>query len=698
MGSKVNLTIKLAVSLFLVGFVAPAAAGKIILFMQAPIVFGQTTGLNNLEILTQGYPRSFLFWAKTRGLIQKGLTDTELEKAFQYFQGVMSPSEYFSHFIRYKQAHPEKLVFLFTQGYVFSEKQTQFDPIDRSKFFAGHWVYFQGCKISQYVPAEFGETEIHVESPYLFKLAKAFNKKICPDDIGLCLLDTDGKPNWNHSEQVQLISVDPARKTIRVKRGCFSTKPMAFPANHSWAAAHASQPWGYQGGVSWVANYSPLCPKDAQGRTAADILLDEFSTLLLPGGQLENYDGLEFDVLHFRPEHAIGNRGRTVDTDGDGKGDGGYHHGVNKFGIGVYHFAELLRKKLGSNRLMMGDCSPSAYHQRCYSVLNGIESEWWPQWGDNDITYWSSGLNVHFFWKENSQKPYFSYINHKVAGHDYRKFLNTPFNIHRLVLAAAQFVDAAITSFFTPKPEPGETVGIWDEICMGTGRKIGWLGQPLAPPIRIAMQTKDVLNGEGKTMSSSFVQRFKSSSASFQVKGKALRVTLKNSKVERFFFSLCNIPCQGPDLFVRFKIKAEALPEYPEQVPRQVKVIPLPAEKPVLVTFANTRWFEATFYYRGIPREKVDLKFEVEGGRPLWLSDISVHTHADAIYREFEKGIVLANPGDHPYTFHLNQISPQKRYRRLQGSSRQDPKTNDGSNVGDTVTLGPRDGLFLVLR
>jgi acyl-CoA reductase-like NAD-dependent aldehyde dehydrogenase len=48
------------------------------------------------------------------------------------------------------------------------------------------------------------------------------------------------------------------------------------------------------------------------------------------------------------------------------------------------------------------------------------------------------------------------------------------------------------------------------------------------------------------------------------------------------------------------------------------------------------------------------------------------------------------------YDFDLRKIAPGVRYRRLRGSSQQDPTTNNGRPVGDTVTLAPRDGLFLV--
>jgi hypothetical protein len=71
------------------------------------------------------------------------------------------------------------------------------------------------------------------------------------------------------------------------------------------------------------------------------------------------------------------------------------------------------------------------------------------------------------------------------------------------------------------------------------------------------------------------------------------------------------------------------------------------------------------------------------------------YAHPDVIYREFENGLVLANPAPHPYTFELDKLFPGQRFRRLQASSTQDTISNDGSIVSDRLTLEPKEGLFL---
>ena len=63
---------------------------------------------------------------------------------------------------------------------------------------------------------------------------------------------------------------------------------------------------------------------------------------------------------------------------------------------------------------------------------------------------------------------------------------------------------------------------------------------------------------------------------------------------------------------------------------------------------------------------------------------------SNAISRDFDRALVLAVPGQDPYTFTLPAGA---NYRRLLGT--QDPSVNDGSAVSGTVTVPARDGLIL---
>ncbi|OPZ01701.1 MAG: hypothetical protein BWZ10_03419 [candidate division BRC1 bacterium ADurb.BinA364] len=94
--------------------------------------------------------------------------------------------------------------------------------------------------------------------------------------------------------------------------------------------------------------------------------------------------------------------------------------------------------------------------------------------------------------------------------------------------------------------------------------------------------------------------------------------------------------------------------------------------------------------------KQVDLEFEIEGGEAVEISRISVHASADAIVREYENGIVLANPSLREYSFDLSKLAPGKTYRRLQASPAQDGAVNNGQPVGKSVVLQSKDALFLV--
>ncbi len=80
----------------------------------------------------------------------------------------------------------------------------------------------------------------------------------------------------------------------------------------------------------------------------------------------------------------------------------------------------------------------------------------------------------------------------------------------------------------------------------------------------------------------------------------------------------------------------------------------------------------------------------------MWLSGLTVHAYPDAIYREFDNGLVLANPSPHSLEFDLEELLPGHRFRRIKGTAQQDPTTNNGEPVVSPLILGPRDALFLI--
>ncbi len=291
-------------------------------------------GAEALQIFRAGYPRAYFFRAAEGHAANPRIGYEQWEKTYNRLMGIEGKVldeevpgrsrrnvEFFS---RFKRSHPDQLVLLHYNG-------NARDPRHRTKgYFAGHWVYYNGTTIVSDVPAEPGETNIQVANPRLFQvnMGRYRDKN---EDIGLCELDEQGRPNWFRSEQVQLVSIDYKSRTIRVRRGCYGTRPRGFVAGKAYAAAHVcTGPWGRRSNLLWRYDYSTRCPRDMHGRRCLDVHAEELARLFLPGGPLAAFDGIEFDVLNHQcaPKHTGGSE-RGLDCDADGRIDNGFFDGVN---------------------------------------------------------------------------------------------------------------------------------------------------------------------------------------------------------------------------------------------------------------------------------------------------------------------------------------------------------------------------------
>ncbi len=856
--------------LLLVSALALAAA---ILAAGVPCAAAEAPGrLQRLRVLSGGWPRAFFFRAAEGRAANPRVTYPQWEATFSRLMGIQGKAldeevpgrgrRNAEFFTRFKRAHPEQLVLLHYNG-------NARDPhFERDPFFAGHWLYYEGARILSDVPAEAGETTLRVDHPERFRMNMGrYRDK--NDDVGLCALGADGRPDWHRSEQVRLVAVDRKAGTIRVARGCYGTEPRAFTAGKAWAAAHATEgPWPRKGHLMWFYNYSTHCPRDADGRQCWEVHADDLAARFADGGRLAAFDGVEFDVLF----HERG--GPRADSDADGTADGGRVDGVNTYGLGVIRFLERLRTRLGADRLITAD-GHLGTHQRGFGIVNGIESEGWPDLRDRKITDWSGGLNRHAFWAARGRAPVFNYINHKFVeptGEPGRPDMRpeVPWSTHRLVFAAAVMTDSAICYSYAPPSEKGESYGIWDELVRGRDRVVGWLGKPEGPARRLALSAPDTLGGAGTPPGEALRKRLSGKDLRVTRDGDAVRVDAAEGAEGPTRFRLAGVPCRGPDLVVRVTLRADPLPGYPETMPRlahvgiappegqltrreapevrmvvrgrgpapldpetgasftfrpvrigdaaarpayfvhppfrgcagavfwqrdvavpkggrlafatamgpkspeksdgawfRVQVAPLDADgaagafeqvfehsqtahrwvrhevplatwagrrvrlrfvadcgpkdhtvtdhaywseawvagpagpgavtEPVRhMTWADGEAFTSHFYFSTIRTETADLAIEVEGGAPVWIREVSAHAAPDRMVRAFERGLVLANPAPRNQVFDLERLAPGRRFRRLRASPHQDPGTNTGEPVGRTVTLGPKDGLFLV--
>jgi hypothetical protein len=293
----------------------------------------------------------------------------------------------------------------------------------------------------------------------------------------------------------------------------------------------------------WFYNYSTACPRDANGRTAGDVLASQIAEWFAPGGPLEHFHGIQFDVSPWTKKAVSG---RKVDVDADGVGDQGMLGGTNVYGLGVYQFYRTLRQALGEGRLILAD-GETDNSQRAVGILNGIEAESFSGLNDPYLGEWSTALNRLLYWEANVQRSNkLNYVNHKITA----LTNDVPTNLTRIVLAAAANLGIASPYSFRPANEPGELVGIWDELRQGTNRAARWLGCPAGPMRRLALDAPDLLAGEGVAVTPAFVSRWTSTNATFTKNGDTLVVTAVAGATNSLVLNCTNLNLPAGDMFV----------------------------------------------------------------------------------------------------------------------------------------------------
>jgi hypothetical protein len=187
-------------------------------------------------------------------------------------------------------------------------------------------------------------------------------------------------------------------------------------------------------------------------------------------------------------------------------------------------------------------------------------------------------------------------------------------------------------------------------------------------------------------------------------------LVIRNTLSERpagMTFSLNSIQLPGKDLFVSLRLRAAPLEDFPSSVPRRVDVSAVPAgESPrppnQEFTWAGEKPFDAYLYYQDVGPGPVNLRFWVEGEQPLSFISMTVHSAQDRRYREYERGVVFANPSTRSANFDVGVLFGELldagvTLRRIEGSDNQDPHdhVNDGTPLGETLTLPAKDALFV---
>ena len=118
-------------------------------------------------------------------------------------------------------------------------------------------------------------------------------------------------------------------------------------------------------------------------------------------------------------------------------------------------------------------------------------------------------------------------------------------------------------------------------------------------------------------------------------------------------------------------------------------------KSPALMSWVGAGAFTSRFSFRNVPAGRAEVEFTFESAEPVWITALAAYAGPDCMVREFAHGLVLANPSDRVQRFDLAAIAPGGNFRRLQATPNQDAVANNGAPVAATVTLPPRDALFL---
>ncbi len=672
------------------------------------------------------------------------LTYEEWEKRYLPLDGIVgkvlneehdySEKDNLRWFLDFKVDHPEKMVLLHYNG---TGRRATDEATTR--FFAGHFLYYRGTRLTRPLEASASQTVLQVDDTSVFSTERYVKENVAiKDDLVVTRVRDNGKPKWGEAEHLRLRSIDADNGTITVERGAYGTQPLSFDAG-SYVAAHVmTGPFTSIAGLPadglplWSYNLSTACPWDTLGRNCGDALAEYLAGRLGPGGDLAAFDGITMDVFRFT---LVGFPISKVDVNADGTVDGGVVGSADVFSFGSVEFIRKLRERLPDKIILSDGNGPKS--QRGFGQLNGIEAEGYFDLYDVELDHLSAAENLFDYWKESAQSPSLNYANFKYKERGSLRDRNTfiepnlsedgSYGKLRLALASSLFTDSDFAYGLQEEWMPpevtwratGANVRIFDELCKGTEQETHWLGQPLGPPVHLATRrasdptrvAPELFGGQGETWPRTFIERFRGEGVDFYRVGAETtrRMVAKytgpydsqEALKRTWSFALPGIELSRENLFVSLRLRAERLGDYPASVPRRVDVSAAPsggaaASHNRSFTWAGAESFVASFSFRGIGPGSVDLSFGVEGGRQIYLERMVAYAGGDGRYREYERGVIFANPTSRPYTFDVRRLLPGASLRRLVGSTGQDPVTNDGSAVGERLTLPAKDALFTV--
>lgn len=594
---------------------------------------------------------------------------------------------------RYAYEYPSKLIMLH-----FNARAR--DPYwDLNRYFPGHWLYYPGCTLKHDFDAS--ETRIHIgndldlfrEDVGMPKTAPDDHRRRVNDDLVLVPVSENGERIWSQAEHMVLQKIDRERGELVVSRGQYGREAQNFSAGRAYIAPHVmGGPW-YRNQL-WFYNYSRDCPKDSHGQTASDRLVEEFGLWRFPEGRLSHVDGLTLDIARF--DMRFSQDGRRIDIDTDGVADGGVVDGINRYGTGFLDFLEKLRTRLGDDFILTAD-GHGRGNQRALTVLNGMETEGLGAPNDG-YRQWSKAWNIITYWQHfGKRQPGFNYsVLKDNSDSEFPLFNRLRFNAGVMTVLGETF-DASRQL-------------IHDEALCGIDRERGWLGRSIAGPVNLGMKSVNIFAENGWVDSRGipekvFLEKWVVHGGRLDLDSDEL--SLKSKNRENIELKIPSVSVERGDLIFSFSIKASDPPHgFPPGVPKIINVSVEGMDEigngsNSLFTYAGMEEFHSAFFhFRNVRSGLVSISIRI--GAPegrFEFRDFGLRNAVPAVFREFEHGVVLVNPGTEPFVFDLKTLFKERRFRRIQGTPEwvaRDPEgQNTGDPVGDLVTVAPINALFL---
>ncbi len=654
------------------------------------LAFAQVThkDLSQKDIFKNEFPKTIVFRGEYVGSVHtncnvwsNGLihSDGVFKKYVSWDEHVAANPVTRDWVSQYAKDNPEKLMLI---HYNFREHRND-QPGVSDLFSPAHRVTFSGTNLSADIDAS--TTAVSVNKASLFNLTYPDGSFRYPCVL-IVALDGNGNRLWDQSEIVLLKSVDIDSNVLTVEREhALTTAKAYFEGTY---IAPISTRLGNSG--VFDVNLSESCPV-IDGKTAADVILDQLKAILTDNDALiPDLQGISYDVLKWKPRFDF------VDTNNDGISDGGIINGEDKWRNGAIDLLARIREAFSEDKYVLTCDGWEHGDQRSLNLLNGMESEGLIS---NQDAYraFSTPINTFTFWQERCTSDYkLNYVATKV-----KNSIDIPNedNYIRFASGTATCLGVAFTRWHQDY-DP-----VKDEIIAGTENKTHWLGQPMGGMIRLAKNAPDELDGAGVDLTSAFMTGLQGVNCSVIKDGNSIVVTgNQGSDHCELKINDLRLGQANKDLTIYFEIEevgnAAAYP-IPRIVEAHMDGLPSYEETSTENEMHNGLYgfftvgpaTQMSLYYRKAGGRNLDLTLDIEGAGSVRIKNFTVHAHTQAIAREFENGAVLVNPSLDEMSFNLRELFPDFFFKKIDGVSH--PDYNDGSYLGGTVAVPPKNALFI---